>query len=208
MSAKRAAKFEEGNVAEEVNLRTDDLPQLSSNEASEEVVASAGTRAITRCGGALPQWEAGAVRSVAFHSAGPTGPFQNVRSAVLLGPSAVAVARSFAADRNAKVLRCLARQRAVGLQRAVGPTHVVASLLSLPLGQLGPHSAIRFRVETVYRPLGAGGTTERQGDIEDVIGFAIGRTEAALSHQASAPMTSEERRLVRLLYERARAAIR
>jgi hypothetical protein len=205
--------------ARAVNLREGDVPGMSTR--SEELETTAGTFAVAlaRCGNGLPGWDARSVRSLGF-VADPSLRLEVVYSAVRAAPSPAVALRDVAANRTPVVRRCIASAFAATPQER-GPL-VRESIAVSPLPSTVPSAADSFGLMVTNRvthleanprppehtPAEEANRIRTQHNIAwDIFGFASGRAEVALTvlYEPGHPPLQNERRLLSLLYSRAKA---
>jgi hypothetical protein len=196
--------------AHEVNLRASDVPQMTarSSEREKTSVAPAAFE-ISRCAGTSnPGLRVADVRSPRFVTG--TGPArETVRSDVEVKPSAALAARDAAAIASGRGLVCIKRL----LQRVTEPPTLSTVRVSRQVA-----------VRALPAPLPAGSASFDIGIVLmisashpaalptvrayfDALGFVSGPAEVTLTatHNMQPPSAETERRLLTLLYSRAKA---
>src|SRR6266566_841700 len=178
--------------ARAVNLREGDVPGMSAVSTEREQTAGPLAVALAHCGGGLPGWDAGSMRSAVFatHSQiEPSVPVEALYSAVRVARSPAIAARDLAANRSPHVRTCIASAVAA-VREARGPL-VRESASASPLPNVLPGATgifgltvtrrVRF-LEANPRPPehNPGAEAERfrtqtNGVASDVLGFASGR---------------------------------
>jgi hypothetical protein len=201
-----------------VNLREGDVPSLSTR-SDEREPGGTYAAALARCGGTLPGWEAGSVRSVAF-AAERGVRLEVLFSAVKIESSPAAAKRDLAAERTPAVRSCTAKAFAATAQER-GPL-VRESTSASPLQSTVPSATDSFGLMVTNRvthleanprppehnPAEEGIRLRTDQNIAwDILGFASGRAEVALTvlYEPGHPPVQNERALLSLLYGRAKA---
>jgi hypothetical protein len=222
ISRARAVRY-----ANAVNLRAGDFPRSTTYGKRELTAATPLGIAVARCGGGLPGLEQGSLHSEELATSHET-----VVSAIRVAPSAKVAAQRLAANRTARFRACIARAY-TGVQTSRGSlVHERVSASALPVELPGAQRSFGLRVteyisyaEASPRPDVCSSRRrsappslrcqeERllhirggRGFSSDVLGFASGRVEIALTdlHYSSVAADESERRLLSLLYRRVKA---
>jgi hypothetical protein len=149
---------------------------------------------LTQCGGGIPTIEAGGIHAILSRGHGPE--MEQIESGVRVVQSAAIADRRLRANLSARVRACFARVFTAAQPAAPG-THVAVTALSSPL----PHVGGSFGLRLTY-------AAGRGRLIQDILGFASGPVEVALSAtRFSRPVSSAvEHRALLLLYGRAKAS--
>jgi hypothetical protein len=186
----------------------------AEDEPSEELVRKA------HCGGGGVLGEAGTIHSPLFEQEfliprrGVRGiSMELITSTLHLTDSPAIAARNISAVRTFSVQECMGRylDSAYGAGGPLIREHLVVSPLPAILPETQRSFGFSLDNHREYLPAAPGSprSHERAMDIaEDILGFAYGRAEITLldTHQADRPDRPRERRLLRLLYGRARAS--
>jgi hypothetical protein len=209
--------------ARAVNLHEGDVPGAHAASPEGEIQASKLTVRIGRCGGHLPSLQPGSVSSprleipLRFEARSPSPAV--VWSAIALAPSAAAARRDLLPDRKPGMRACVADAWDASTE-ASGPLvrkRVSTSALSVALAGTQAPFGMRIVNQTRFleanpRPPepGLGGRLSRIGGNRgfdlDVLGFASGRAEVALTVlHAPGSLPAGERQLLALLYRRMKA---
>jgi hypothetical protein len=207
--------------ARAINLRNGDVPGMSAASGEGETTTSDLAARLARCGGGLPVWETGSLRSARFQTDLASPRFEAVWSAIRVAPTAAVAQRRLAANQTPRVRTCIAHALgAVLVQR--GPLiRESTSVSSLPTELSGVDGSFGLRLTHRLRYLEANPRPpehtlqERLSQIRgeggrkawDVVGFSSGRVEIALMdfHSPRTTPLRRERRLLSLLYRRAKA---
>ncbi len=125
--------------AEAINLRTGDVPGMSVTSYGSDVAPNAIGVQLRRCAGALPDWEAGSLRSAKF---APQSLSHLVWSAIRVVPSPTVAVRDFAGNRTAQFRNCVASVFAAAVAKSGSLVHERTSashcqLLCAATGALG-----------------------------------------------------------------------
>jgi hypothetical protein len=215
-----------GAYAHAVNLRAEDVPGITARSRegfdlpSEHITVAFDCAGGGIAGTSETVHSPGFISSPAFQSPRFAVAFEALYSSVQLEHSSGAATRDVAADRTRSVEQCLGDYfNGVGGDRGplVDNRATIASLpLSLPAAGFAFSATTREHYKSAepqsppQNPVGARIQHELaryRGITTDYLGFAAGRSviKLAVEHEPGRRRAAEERRLLHLLYERARA---
>jgi hypothetical protein len=225
--SERVTKAQTIAYARRVNLREGDVPGMTAVYFEYETTAGTLALKLARCGSDLPGWDAGSIRSVSLEHAlfqleraTPLPPLEAFYSAIKVAPTATAAVRNLTVNRSPRVQACIATAWA-SVSPSTGPltrrsssVSVLRNRLLNASGSIGLTLTERLAfLEANPRPPehtlpGKRREQNRRRAIAiDILGFASGRAEVTLTvlHEAGRPPRKTERRLLALLYGRAKA---